>query len=58
MNIEVTSAEYRAGNSSVNHPVKVNGVYKVGDVTSSGASSALWTCTRGSTVSAPVTTPC
>jgi phage tail-like protein len=33
MNIEVTSAEYRAGNSKDNHPVKVNGVYKVGDVT-------------------------
>jgi phage tail-like protein len=33
MNIEVTSADYRAGNSKVNHPIKVNGVYKVGDVT-------------------------
>lgn len=33
MNVEVTSADYRVGNSSVNHPVKVNGVYKVGDVT-------------------------
>jgi phage tail-like protein len=33
MNIELTSAEYRAGNSPVNRPVKVNGVYKVGDVT-------------------------
>ena len=33
MNIEVTSADYRVGNSPVNHPVKVNGVYKVGDVT-------------------------
>ena len=33
MNIEVTSAEYRAGNSPVNHPVKVNGLYKVGDAT-------------------------
>ncbi|MFL6107547.1 MAG: phage tail protein [Marmoricola sp.] len=33
MNIEVTSADYRAGNSPVNHPTKVNGVYKVGDVT-------------------------
>jgi phage tail-like protein len=33
MNVEVTSADYRAGNSPVNHPVKVNGVYKVGDVT-------------------------
>ncbi|MFJ9561465.1 phage tail protein [Streptomyces fuscichromogenes] len=33
MNIEVTSADYRAGNSPVNHPIKVNGVYKIGDVT-------------------------
>jgi len=33
MNIEVTSADYRAGNSLKNHPIKVNGVYKVGDVT-------------------------
>jgi phage tail-like protein len=33
MNIEVTSADYRNGNSPVNHPIKVNGVYKVGDVT-------------------------
>jgi phage tail-like protein len=33
MNIEVTSADYRAGNSKHNHPMKVNGVYKVGDVT-------------------------
>lgn len=33
INLEVTSAEYRAGNSPVNHPIKVNGVYKVGDVT-------------------------
>ena len=33
MNIEVTSADYRNGNSPINHVVKVNGVYKVGDVT-------------------------
>ena len=33
MNIDVTSADYRAGNSPVTHPIKVNGVYKVGDVT-------------------------
>ena len=33
MNIEVTSADYRNGNSQINHPIKVNGVYKVGDVT-------------------------
>jgi len=33
MNIEVTSADYRVGNSQVNYPMKVNGVYKVGDVT-------------------------
>lgn len=25
--------EYRAGNSKVNHPVKINGLYKVSDVT-------------------------
>lgn len=33
MNIEVTSADYRNGNSPKNHSIKVNGVYKVGDVT-------------------------
>ena len=33
MNIEVTSADYRNGNSPLNHVVKINGVYKVGDVT-------------------------
>lgn len=33
LNIEVTSADYRNGNESVNHVRKVNGVYKVGDVT-------------------------
>jgi phage tail-like protein len=33
MNIEVTSADYRYGNSPVNYPMKVNGLYKVGDVT-------------------------
>ena len=33
MNIEVTSADYRNGNSKTNHPIKVNGVYRVGDVT-------------------------
>jgi phage tail-like protein len=33
MNVEVTSAEYRACNSPNNHPIKINGVYKVGDVT-------------------------
>jgi phage tail-like protein len=33
MNIDVTSGDYRAGNSPVNHVIKVNGVYKVGDVT-------------------------
>jgi phage tail-like protein len=33
MNTEVTSADYRVGNSSVNYPMKVNGLYKVGDVT-------------------------
>jgi phage tail-like protein len=33
LNVEVTSADYRNGNDKVNHPRKVNGVYKVGDVT-------------------------
>jgi phage tail-like protein len=33
LNIEVTSAEYRNGNDKVNHVRKVNGIYKVGDVT-------------------------
>jgi phage tail-like protein len=33
MNIEVTSADYRNGNSPVNHPTKINGPYKVADVT-------------------------
>jgi phage tail-like protein len=30
---EVTVAEYRPGNARENAPVKINGVYKVGDVT-------------------------
>lgn len=33
MNIEVTSAEYRNGNEAVNHVRKINGIYKVGDIT-------------------------
>jgi phage tail-like protein len=33
INIEATTMEYRAGNSKANHPVKINGLYKVGDVT-------------------------
>ena len=33
LNIEVTSAEYRNGNDKVNHVRKVNGIYKVGDIT-------------------------
>ena len=33
MNIEVTSADYRNGNDKVNHVRKINGIYKVGDVT-------------------------
>jgi phage tail-like protein len=33
LNIEVTSAEYRNGNDRVNHVRKINGIYKVGDVT-------------------------
>jgi phage tail-like protein len=33
LNIEVTSADYRNGNEKVNHVRKINGMYKVGDVT-------------------------
>jgi phage tail-like protein len=33
LNIEVTSADYRNGNEGVNHVRKVNGIYKVGDIT-------------------------
>jgi phage tail-like protein len=33
MNIESTVMEYRGGNSKVNHTIKINGMYKVGDVT-------------------------
>lgn len=33
LNIEVTSADYRNGNDKPNHVRKVNGMYKVGDVT-------------------------
>jgi phage tail-like protein len=33
LNIEVTSAEYRNGNERANHVRKINGMYKVGDVT-------------------------
>jgi phage tail-like protein len=33
INIEVTSADYRNGNDKPNHVRKVNGMYKVGDVT-------------------------
>lgn len=33
INIETTTMEYRAGNSKANRPVKINGLYKVGDVT-------------------------
>jgi phage tail-like protein len=33
LNIEVTSAEYRNGNEKVNHVRKINGIYKVGDIT-------------------------
>jgi phage tail-like protein len=33
INIENPVMEYRAGNSKANHPIKVNGLYKVGDVT-------------------------
>ncbi len=33
LNVEVTTAEYRAGNDPVNYARKLNGTYKVGDVT-------------------------
>src|SRR5919205_2062945 len=33
LNIEVTSADYRNGNEGVNHVRKINGIYKVGDIT-------------------------
>lgn len=33
LNIEVTSSDYRNGNEGVNHVRKINGIYKVGDVT-------------------------
>ena len=33
LNAEVTVAEYRAGNSRVNYPIKIPGVIKAGDVT-------------------------
>jgi len=33
LNMEVAVAEYRNGNEGVNHVRKVNGIYKVGDVT-------------------------
>jgi phage tail-like protein len=33
LNTEVTSADYRNGNEPVNHVRKINGIYKVGDVT-------------------------
>jgi len=33
MSIEVTSSEYRAGNSSVNYPIKVSGLTKSTDIT-------------------------
>ncbi|HMS49120.1 phage tail protein [Candidatus Neomicrothrix sp.] len=33
LGIEVTTAEYRNGNEPVNHVRKVNGMYKIGDVT-------------------------
>jgi phage tail-like protein len=33
LNIEVTSADYRNGNEIANHVRKINGIYKVGDIT-------------------------
>ena len=48
MNIEVTSADYRNGNPG-EPAVKVNGVYKVGDVTFKRGLMGASTCTNGST---------
>lgn len=33
LNTEMTQAEYRNGNEKLNHPRKISGMYKVGDVT-------------------------
>ncbi len=33
LNFEATTAEYRNGNEALNHVRKINGMYKVGDVT-------------------------
>src|SRR5947209_13336222 len=33
LNMEVTSSDYRNGNEPVNHVRKINGIYKVGDIT-------------------------
>ncbi len=33
LNTEVTSTDYRNGNEGVNHVRKINGIYKVGDIT-------------------------
>jgi len=33
LSIEVTASEYRNGNEAVNHVRKINGIYKVGDIT-------------------------
>jgi phage tail-like protein len=33
LNLEVTQAEYRNGNEKLNHPRKISGMHKVGDVT-------------------------
>lgn len=33
LNVEITSADYRNGNEAVNHVRKINGMYRVGDIT-------------------------
>jgi phage tail-like protein len=33
LNVEITSADYRNGNEAVNHVRKINGLYRVGDIT-------------------------
>lgn len=46
LSMEVPAVDYRVGNSKINAPIKVNGVFKVGDVTLKRGvigSTDLWT---------------
>ena len=47
--LEMTQAEYRNGNEKVNHVRKVNGMYKVGDVTLKRGLIGALDLTSGST---------